>query len=671
MSSSASPTASERAPLARLRLPIALALIALSALVLFTRTYVRFDSVRIKLITSPVAAAPDGSLDVPLTDSPRIELMGSPTVLVLRLERAAGKQTTISVRWNENQIDTVKVDEVEGKDVHLVLPARFQPKAGDTVRFRAREDGWAVSYLEVANVHGSSRGLIDMVFLPAPRPIEPERPYVLFAFALAFIAWLQLRVDPPIARKLPRIIARVAGGLFAALFLLALVSPFISDYKIGIAFGTVMTGVGILSIDGLCRAWRELRDGLHRLTGAPRAVNAVAFALLGMVPFLAMSAEFLQRYDGNYSGFLHITQKYVDNAPVLQDRPDLQRALHGRADTGYDGQFVYLMAFDPFLLRYADRPQLYREMIDAPPYRYGRIGFSVLTKAVSLNQPQYFPQVMVWLILASHLLAMLCLGAIIAHYKQHPAWALAYVAVPGYWASLWAALPESIAGLCLLTAVLCVIKSRVGLAALALAASLLFRETGAILVVAFALWYLLARREPRHAIVIAASLVPLALWRIYVGVRLYSDFGREGFFFNAQNVGAPFKGLLDLLNVISTGTYSEGNVHHARGATAYAVVITVMLIIGIVALWKRRDAIGGAMAAYGLLAVSLTYPSIWIHWGNGERGTYEMFLLAIVALVSVDARAVGLRRLLAASVAMAAVYTIYYSSFAADLQGLF
>lgn len=675
------------------RLPrpfIALAFIALCGLVLCTRTYARFEHVRLKVVTQPAAATPDGALDIVLPASPRLDVLGTPAVLILQLTAADGaaqsngkggatgggksrdKAGAISLRWNDNQIDTLRRD--GGGDAQrfdVTLPERIQPRAGDTIKLRGSAGGWAVEYLEIANVHGSSRGLVDLVFVPRTRAIALPRSPLVLAIIVFAIAFLQLRAAQPIASRPLRLFLRLLGLLIIVVFLVALVSPLVSPYTVGIAFGTFMMGAAVLCIDGLRRAWTELRDALYALTRAPRLVDSVLIALVCLVPFVALTADFLSRYDGNYSGFLHITKHFVDRAPVLRERPDLQRALHAEPVYGYDGQFVYLMAFDPFLLKYADNPQQYREMIDAPPYRYGRIGFSVMTKLFALNRAEAFPQVMVWLILASHFLAVLCLGAIAVHYGRHPAWALLYVGVPGYWASLWAALPESIAGLGLLTAWLCLLKSRVWIAALALALSLLMRETGAIFVIALAVWYGVARREPRQAAIIASAIVPLALWRLYVGVRLYSDFGREAFLFNAHNVGAPFRGLIELLSVAASGAYQDGNVHAARGAIAYAVVITVMLGVGLVTLWKRRDAIGGAMFGYGLLAVSLTYSSIWVAWGNGERGTYEMFLLAIVALLSLDRREVGLQRLLAGSMVMAACYTLYYSSFAADLQRLF
>jgi hypothetical protein len=42
---------------------------------------------------------------------------------------------------------------------------------------------------------------------------------------------------------------------------------------------------------------------------------------------------------------------------------------------------------------------------------------------------------------------------------------------------------------------------------------------------------------------------------------------------------------------------------------------------------------------YALLAVSLNYEMIWVHVGNGQRGTYELFTgLAVASVVALPSR---------------------------------
>ena len=115
------------------------------------------------------------------------------------------------------------------------------------------------------------------------------------------------------------------------------------------------------------------------------------------------------------------SREVAAQAPFLQERPDISRALIVD-DAGYDGQFMYLMAFDPFLRRFADRPEVYRAFIDYPPYRYGRIGFSLLTSLVSAQRAERYPATMVWLIVAAHAALAAALAALAVRHGMAPWW---------------------------------------------------------------------------------------------------------------------------------------------------------------------------------------------------------------------------------------------------------
>jgi hypothetical protein len=42
-----------------------------------------------------------------------------------------------------------------------------------------------------------------------------------------------------------------------------------------------------------------------------------------------------------------------------------------------------------------------------------------------------------------------------------------------------------------------------------------------------------------------------------------------------------------------------------------------------------------AAVVYGLIAVALDYQMIWVHVGNAQRGTYELFVLLALSAVTV------------------------------------
>jgi LPXTG-site transpeptidase (sortase) family protein len=96
----------------------------------------------------------------------------------------------------------------------------------------------------------------------------------------------------------------------------------------------------------------------------------------------------------------------------MAGREDIAQSVRFSPDGGYDGQFFYFMTFDPFLTAFRHEPQRYGEYIDFPPYRYGRIGFSLLTKVFSGDRPAWYPATMVALVCFWVVAQMLWFGGI-------------------------------------------------------------------------------------------------------------------------------------------------------------------------------------------------------------------------------------------------------------------
>jgi hypothetical protein len=70
----------------------------------------------------------------------------------------------------------------------------------------------------------------------------------------------------------------------------------------------------------------------------------------------------------------------------------------------------------------------------------------------------------------------------------------------------------------------------------------------------------------------------------------------------------------------------------APAATWLPVLLVAGWVLALGALFVRRTALTIATAAYATVAVSLNYAMVWVHTRNGERVTYEAFIL--LALVS-------------------------------------
>jgi hypothetical protein len=79
---------------------------------------------------------------------------------------------------------------------------------------------------------------------------------------------------------------------------------------------------------------------------------------------------------------------------------------------GYDGQFTYYVAMDP-------RPEAVAPHLDVPAYRYQRILYPLLARALALGQPAWIP----WsLILISLIAQAVGTWAVASFLADHGVW---------------------------------------------------------------------------------------------------------------------------------------------------------------------------------------------------------------------------------------------------------
>jgi hypothetical protein len=302
-----------------------------------------------------------------------------------------------------------------------------------------------------------------------------------------------------------------------------------------------------------------------------------------------------------------------------------------KGESGYDGQFFYYMTYDPFLSRFKDNPWKYKLMIDAPPYRYSRIGFSLLTKLFSLDRPRLYLKMMIWLILFSHFLGAFFLVKIVQFYKQNPFWAFLYLLIPGFQLSLNRALPESIAAACLLGGLYFYLKEKPLATASFFALSFLTRETGVLLALGIIFFELFRKKNLRNALLIGLSFIPLIFWRFFITLRLFGDYRWKTHFSSTNDFRFPFSGFVKLGKEILAHKYPEDLI---LAATVYPIVLTCIFLFSLYFLWRKKDFLSLSLFAFSLVSVLLRYEKVWLHVGNGIRVTYEAFLLLIIVFIS-------------------------------------
>ena len=572
--------------------------------------YLQFEKIR-----EPLAVNEDGpNIELTIPDHPGASLV------LLELRNLSAFDITVKVQSGEGA--EPKTISVEGNDKTLVYLENRQ-----SIHLSSEKGEWLLRRADLRNYYGSHRGPLSYVIVSASSE-DAGSPSPLLSLCLFLILFFLGAIAP-----LPKKTGRIILGLVSIFWLAILVAPLVLPYKVLFAAKTFLLFLTLLYLPGIRAAYRMIRNQAERQLpgrGAPALHTLIAVLAIFLFFFFQMLYS-LAEFRGNYSGFLVLSPKWTLNNPLLNDREDLTtNLLIQRNQGGYDAQFFYVMTFDPFLQTFSERPRLYRKVVDAPPYRYGRIGYSLLTKVFSLDTPQLYPQTMICLLLFSHLLAAFFLARIAILYDLNPFWALLYLLIPAFTVSLRVGLPESLAAAFLIAAIDSSLREKFVPATLFFAVAILVRETTALFVIVLIARELFKRRM-KIAALLSLSILPYLCWRLYVGWRLFPTFGQRAFFFDPEGTVPPFSGIAELYQSLYRGEYIP---EMAMSAAMFGTFLVALFVFSVFLLWKRRDVLTASLFIFSLLAVSLDYKNVLLPILNAERVAYEAFVLLLIAFLS-------------------------------------
>lgn len=296
-------------------------------------------------------------------------------------------------------------------------------------------------------------------------------------------------------------------------------------------------------------------------------------------------------YGGDWSALFYTGQATA--VPPEIAREDVYRVQDA---TGYDGQYYHMMAHDPLLRGGA------MQFLDNARLRWRRILLPALAFAAAGGQGERVDSAYGAVVVGFVFLGTLWTARWAVAWGRHPAWGLLFLAIPAVAVSLDRYTTD------------------VALAALAvgflveggaliwpiLVLAPLARETGAILIAAYALHAAL-RREWRRAAVAALASLPWIIWLAYVARRTPADA-------TVFASWVPFSGLMDrtlhpIQDSVATGWLLRAAILEYVGVLGMwaAVALTVVL------LWKgKRDLTTCAAALFAAVFVAfLGQPQAW------------------------------------------------------------
>jgi hypothetical protein len=240
---------------------------------------------------------------------------------------------------------------------------------------------------------------------------------------------------------------------------------------------------------------------------ADRIGRPALFAVGACLLYLAALWPLLSHHKFDTSILIGAGREFVD-----PNRVPSPVAL--RAPWGYDGQFYYRLAIDPFTLA----QDAYGVHIDNVPWRAQRILYPLIVHAAAFGRPEWVPAAMLIVNLAG-LVAIAFFAARIAR-QLNLGWAfpIAVMLWPGLIITLARDLTEIVAAALLLAAIDSYLSRRMVLFTLFGAAATLTRETTLpflLGVFLFEGWLVWKAREPlKTAIFCAVAVVPNIVWRV-------------------------------------------------------------------------------------------------------------------------------------------------------------
>jgi hypothetical protein len=329
-------------------------------------------------------------------------------------------------------------------------------------------------------------------------------------------------------------------------------------------------------------------------------------------------------------------------------------------NAGYDGQFYYRLALDPF--NWARTA--YGITMDQS-YRYTRIGYPVLAWLVSFGQHQLVPYVLVLINLVG-VAAMAFLGGVFAReYGRHALFGLAFAAYFGLVISVGRDTAEPVAEACMLGGLLAYRRSRFVLAAGAFAFGAITRETILFAPAAIAVVRLIAMARRRSTGVRPglADLTWVAPAVAYGVLEVAVHFVVKGKFPLLANTGrnltVPFTALFDALR------YEVGHINTAHlspidiALLEYAT-LAVFIVAGLAVLRVTQAPVHERLAfVFFVLELGLLSKQIWTSTFGDGRSLIEPYLMALILLVATPRRYLSSRNLaLIAAVVLPALVVV-------------
>jgi hypothetical protein len=374
------------------------------------------------------------------------------------------------------------------------------------------------------------------------------------------------------------------------------------------------------------RSIRRTAPSLRARLNHPAVPGVIAF--LGWLGFVLARLEVWAK--GHLTLFILLGSGRTGYTHTRQLPPGVMIADPGAA--GYDGQFYYRLALDPF-----DWAKTAFGITMDQSYRYTRIGYPFLAWLVSLGQHRFVPVALVAINLVC-VAAMAVLGGMFARESgRHALWGLAFAAYFGLVISVGRDTAEPLAEACMLGGLLAYRRSKPLLTTCLFTVGAVTRETILFAAAAIAVTRLvaMARRQVRPGLADLTWVVPACVYGI---VELAVHFVVKGEFpllaNGNRNLTAPFTAMIDAFK-FDIGHINTAHLSPIDIALLEYATLGVFIVAGLAVLLVTAAPAHERLAfVFFVLQLGLLSSQIWTSTFGEGRSLIEPYLLALIMLLA-------------------------------------
>lgn len=320
----------------------------------------------------------------------------------------------------------------------------------------------------------------------------------------------------------------------------------------------------------------------------------------------------IKPYEYNLSSMMRISQNEKEGvAPEY-----FQKGMVIFDDKGgYDGQFYYYVAMDPFM----------NKGYFKNAYRQQRILYPLTARLFAFGKESLLPYTLYIVNLWALAIGMYFLILILKQYSVNPMWSLFYGLSPSSIMTIQYDLPSPLSIALIIAAIYFYINRNLILTVVFMALSFLTREDSIVVFIPLLIWDYQCKRQFKRIVLLMSCLIPFFLWQLFVTAKL----GNAPMTTSAEAISfIPFSGVIGYIKTIEFH-----DIKQIGRQLSTLVVFSYFAILSIIIARKSlslRHLFYYVVAAYCLLAV-FTVPSQWDNYNGLLRMFYGLFPFLILS----------------------------------------